>query len=128
MDILGYWKMDLVGKSAAIVGASEILGKPLSLILTEMDATVTLLHSKTPEISLYTKKADILISAAGKEGLITADMVKKGSAIIDVGAPKGDVRTDEVAGKVAFLSPVPGGAGPLTIANLIENLINSIEE
>lgn len=128
LKVLEFSKVDLHNKNVVIIGASEILGKPLSHILTDMGATVSLLHKKSGDISKYTKEADILISATGEPEIIGKDLVKDNSIIVDVGAPNGDVRTQEVLGKVSFLSPVPGGVGPMTINCLLENLINSLIE
>jgi methylenetetrahydrofolate dehydrogenase (NADP+)/methenyltetrahydrofolate cyclohydrolase len=109
-----------------ILGASEILGKPLNIILKKMGANVSLLDKNTLNIKSYTQKADVLISATGCPALIGKDDIKENSVIIDVGAPKGDVITSEVVGKARFLSPVPGGVGPMTISCLLENLVESI--
>ncbi len=110
-----------------ILGASEILGKPLSIILENMGATISVLNKSTSDIRLYTQKTDVLISATGCSGLIRGKDIKENSIVIDVGAPRGDVITSEVIGKAKFLSPVPGGVGPMTIACLLENLVESIE-
>lgn len=128
LKVLTFFKVELPNKNVVLIGASEILGKPLSHILTDMGATVSLLHKKTSDISKYTKEADILISATGNPGIIGRDLVKNDSIVIDVGAPNGDVRTQEMLGKVTFLSPVPGGVGPMTINCLLENLVNSLIE
>lgn len=126
LTILKSWNYKLQGKHAVIIGASEILGRPLSMLLTDSGATVSILHSKTKDLQKYSCDADLLVSATGVTGLIGAEMVKQGSAVIDVGAPKGDVLTDEVLNKTAYLSPVPGGIGPVTIACLLENLVEKI--
>jgi len=128
LKVLKFSKVELHNKNVALIGASEILGKPLSHILTDLGATVSLLHKKTGDISKYTKEADILISATGNPGIIGKELVKNDSIVIDVGAPNGDVRTQEMLEKVSFLSPVPGGVGPMTINCLLENLINSLIE
>jgi methylenetetrahydrofolate dehydrogenase (NADP+)/methenyltetrahydrofolate cyclohydrolase len=128
LKVLKSSKVEFHNKNVVLIGASEILGKPLSHILTDMGSTVSLLHRKTGDISKYTKEADILISATGEPGIIGKDLIKDNSVVIDVGAPNGDVRTQEVLGKVSFLSPVPGGVGPMTINCLLENLINSLIE
>ena len=128
LKVLEFSKVDLNGKKIVIIGISEILGKPLSHILTDKGATVSLLHKATADISNYSKEADILISATGDPGIIGKDLVKENSVVIDVGAPNGDVKTEEISTKVSFLSPVPGGVGPMTIYCLLENLINSLIE
>lgn len=115
--------VSLSGKKVVIIGASEILGKPLSMILTDKGATVSILHMATGDIGNYTKDADLLVSATGSPGLIGADNIKSGAVVIDVGAPKGDVKTQEVIKIASFLSPVPGGVGPVTISCLLENLL-----
>lgn len=128
LKVLNFSKTKLGGKKVVIIGASEILGKPLSHILTDKGATVSLLHKATGDISKYTKEADILISATGNPAIIGKDLVNDKSIVIDVGAPSGDVITSEINNKVAFLSPVPGGVGPITISCLLENLIESLIE
>jgi len=124
-----------------VVGASRLVGAPLSMMLTEQGkATVTICHKYTPNLSSFTRNADILIVAVGKPGLITADMVKEGSVVIDVGttrvegpqfkngfALKGDVDFKEVAPKTSFITPVPGGVGPMTIASLLLNTLHATE-
>lgn len=128
LKVLEFSKVNLHNKNVVLIGASEILGKPLSHILTDMGATISLLHKATNDISRHTKEADVLISATGNPGIIGKDLVRDNSIVIDVGAPNGDVRTQEILGKVSFLSPVPGGVGPMTINCLLENLINSLIE
>jgi methylenetetrahydrofolate dehydrogenase (NADP+)/methenyltetrahydrofolate cyclohydrolase len=125
-------KPDLTGQHAVIVGRSNIVGKPTALLLTAENATVTLCHSKTENLSLHTKAADILISAAGKSNLITADMVKPGAIVIDVGINRldngkltGDVDFAAVSRIASAITPVPGGIGPLTIAFLLKNIIDA---
>jgi methylenetetrahydrofolate dehydrogenase (NADP+)/methenyltetrahydrofolate cyclohydrolase len=126
--VLDFAKIDPNGKRVVLIGASEILGKPLSHILTDKGATVSLLHKATSDISDYSKDADILISATGNPSIIGKEMIKDGAVVIDVGAPNGDVKTQEVIGKASFLSPVPGGVGPMTIHCLLENLIEGMIE
>lgn len=106
---------------AVIVGASNLVGKPLSLVLSNLGATVTLCRSTTRNLAKHTKMADILVSATGKPGLIKKEMVKKGAVVIDVGETKGDVEED-VAQVASFLTPVPGGVGPVTVVSLLENV------
>jgi len=120
------------GKHAVIVGRSNIVGKPVSVLLQQKNATVTMCHSKTEPLEEYTKQADILVVAAGKPRLITADMVKKGAVVIDVGINKvmgksiGDVDFDDVKKVAGYITPVPGGVGPMTIAMLLENVLQCI--
>ncbi len=122
----------LEGKHAVVVGRSNIVGKPISILLQQKNCTVTMCHSKTKPLAEYTKKADILVLAIGKARAITKDMVKKGAIVIDVGTNKvydklvGDV--DEEVKKVAgYITPVPGGVGPMTIACLLENTLECME-
>ena len=114
------------GSNAIIVGASNIVGKPLAIMLSTMGATVTVCRSTTGNLSDFTKGADILVSATGVPGLIKKEMIKRGAVVIDVGAPKPDV--DPAVGEVAsFLTPVPGGVGPLTVISLLENTLDAAE-
>ena len=122
------------GKRCVVVGRSNIVGKPVALLMLREDATVTLCHSQTKELGSITREADILIAAAGKAGLITADMVKEGAVVIDVGQVRiqgkwqGDVDFGPVCQKAAFTTPVPGGVGPMTIAMLMDNTVESAQE
>jgi methylenetetrahydrofolate dehydrogenase (NADP+)/methenyltetrahydrofolate cyclohydrolase len=126
------------GAEAVIVGASEIAGKPIALLLTEQMATITLCHIATKNLAAHTRRAEILVVAVGKPGLITADHVKEGAVVIDVGINRvtlpdgakktvGDVDADAVYPKVARLSPVPNGVGPMTVAMLLKNTLRSAE-
>ena len=121
------------GKNAVVVGRSNIVGKPVALMLLEKNATVTVCHSKTKNISEFTKKADILVVAAGKANLIRKDMVKEGSVVIDVGINRvneklaGDVDFDSVKEVAGFITPVPGGVGPMTRAMLMQNTLKAME-
>lgn len=124
---------DPKGKRAVVVGRSNIVGKPLSLLLLAADATVTIAHSRTPDLSDLTRSADILVAAVGRENLITADMVKPGAVVIDVGINRnaegklcGDVAAD-VAEVASAITPVPGGVGPMTIAMLLTNTVLAAE-
>jgi methylenetetrahydrofolate dehydrogenase (NADP+)/methenyltetrahydrofolate cyclohydrolase len=118
---------DLTGKDAVIVGHGNLVGKPLSVLMANAGATVTVCHSKTRNLAEKTRSADILIAAAGKAGLITADMVKPGALVVDVGMnrlPDGRLVGDcdaEAIGKIADITGVPGGVGPMTVAMLLEN-------
>jgi methylenetetrahydrofolate dehydrogenase (NADP+)/methenyltetrahydrofolate cyclohydrolase len=123
---------DLRGKNAVVVGASNIVGKPIASLLLNLNATVDICHIYTKNLKEHTLKADILVVAVGKPNLITADMVKDDVIIFDVGINKtesgkivGDVDFDEVSKKASFITPVPGGVGPMTIAMLLENTIKS---
>lgn len=130
MTILDNLGVDLVGKNAVVVGRSVIVGKPMAHLLLKRGATVTICHSKTKDLSSHTKNADVLVVATGVPGLITKDMVKPNSIIIDVGINKvdgkvvGDVKTDEVQEVVEYITPVPGGVGITTVLSLVENLVD----
>lgn len=130
IELLNYYNIDLTGKSCVIVGRSNIVGKPMAALLLEKNATVTICHSKTRDIPSFTKKADVIVAAVGKAGFITADMVKDGAVVIDVGINRnesgklcGDVDFDSVKEKASYITPVPGGCGPMTIAVLMKNTI-----
>lgn len=117
------------GKEAVVVGRSNIVGKPVSILLLEKGATVTICHSKTKDLTEHTKKADILVASVGKPKLITSDMVKNGAIVIDVGINRtqgklvGDVDFENVKEKASYITPVPKGVGPMTIAMLLENTL-----
>lgn len=130
MRLLAEYKIPVAGARAVVVGRSVIVGRPLSMLLLHANATVTICHSRTADLQRHTLDADILVAAVGSLGLITQDMVKVGAAVVDVGMN----RTDEgvfgdvdpgVAGVAAFLTPVPGGVGPMTIACLLENALKA---
>ncbi|MCK5779721.1 MAG: bifunctional methylenetetrahydrofolate dehydrogenase/methenyltetrahydrofolate cyclohydrolase, partial [Psychrilyobacter sp.] len=120
------------GKDVVIIGRSNIVGKPLALMLTNESATVTLCHSKTKKLKEKTINSDIVIIAVGIENFLTEDMVKKGSIVIDAGINRnsqgqlcGDVDYENVSKKTSFITPVPGGVGPMTIAMLMKNTLKS---
>ncbi|MDG1822570.1 MAG: bifunctional methylenetetrahydrofolate dehydrogenase/methenyltetrahydrofolate cyclohydrolase FolD [Flavobacteriaceae bacterium] len=138
MELLRRYKLDISGKHAVVIGRSHIVGRPMSILLSEKgnpgNATVTLTHSRTKNLSEITQKADIVVSALGVPNFLTADMVKQDAVIIDVGItrvpdethPKGyvivgDVAYNEVKEKASYITPVPGGVGPMTIAMLLQN-------
>jgi len=141
MELLRRYKIETKGKHAVVVGASRIAGAPLSMMLTEQGhATVTICHKYTQDLKNYTRSADILLVAVGKPGLITADMVKEGAVVVDIGttrvegpeyakgwAIKGDVDFKSVAPKCSFITPVPGGVGPMTIVSLLMNTLKATE-
>lgn len=122
-----YSSEELTGKHAVIVGRSNLVGKPLAELLLMLDMTVTVCHSKTKDLAKHTKDADILVAAVGKKHLITADMVKEGAIVIDVGINRengklyGDVDYENVAPKCSAITPVPGGVGPMTVVMLLWN-------
>jgi len=126
--------IDVAGKNAVVVGASNIVGKPMALMLLQKEATVTICHAKTRDLAQYTILADILIVAAGKPGLIVPQMVRQGAIVIDVGINclpdnriVGDVDFEGVKKKASWITPVPGGVGPMTVTMLIENTLRSAE-
>lgn len=128
VELLDYYNIDLKGKNVVIVGRSNLVGKPLINLMLNNDATVTICHSKTNNLGIITKNADILVVAVGRANLITSDMVKDDSVIIDVGINRvngkmvGDVDFDSVKDKVSFITPVPGGVGQMTVFELFNNL------
>ncbi|MDO8503490.1 MAG: bifunctional 5,10-methylenetetrahydrofolate dehydrogenase/5,10-methenyltetrahydrofolate cyclohydrolase [bacterium] len=128
LAILEESKIVIRGSNVVIVGVSEILGKPLAAELTERRATVTTTHRGTRDLAGVIKRADILVSATGTPNLIKGDMVKSGVVVIDVGAPKGDVLFQEVKDIASFITPVPGGVGPVTVSCLLENTVLAAEE
>ncbi|MCB0429809.1 MAG: bifunctional methylenetetrahydrofolate dehydrogenase/methenyltetrahydrofolate cyclohydrolase FolD [Flavobacteriales bacterium] len=140
MQLIKRYGIETSGKHAVVIGRSHIVGRPMSILLSQNAAhgncTVTLCHSRTQNLPELCRQADIIVAALGKPGFLTADMVKEGAVVIDVGitrvpdanSPKGyvirgDVAFDEVAPKCAFISPVPGGVGPMTIASLLQNTL-----
>ncbi len=130
MELLHRSGINVAGKRAVVVGRSKIVGRPMMLLLLNADATVTVCHSRTNELKRICSEADILIAAVGKPHFITADMVKQGAVVIDVGINRiddklaGDVDFDRVAPKTSFITPVPGGVGPMTIAMLLKNTLD----
>lgn len=132
MKILEDYNIDLEGKHAVVIGRSNIVGKPMSQCLLAQNATVTVCHSRTKNLPEITKQADILVAAIGKPCFVTEDMVKPGAVVIDVGINrmddgklKGDVDFENVSPKVNYITPVPGGVGPMTIAMLMTNLVKA---
>ncbi len=139
IKLLLHYNISLDGQNVVIVGRGNIVGKPLALALTNRNATVTLCHSKTKDLSFYTKRADILISAVGKPNLIKGNMVKEGFIGVDVGTTrvetiengqpvrklKGDFDFESVSKKASYITPVPGGIGPMTVACVVGNLLKA---
>lgn len=135
MQLLETYQIPIEGKQAVIIGRSNIVGKPLSQCLLQKHATVTICHSRTKHLKEITQKADILVSAVGKLNLVTADMVKEGAVVIDVGMNRkpdgklaGDVDFEKVQSVASFITPVPGGVGPMTIAMLMHNVIQAASQ
>lgn len=129
--MLEHYKIPVAGKNVVVVGASNIVGKPLAIMLMNRDATVTICHEQTKDLSLHTREADILITAVGKPGLIDADMIKKGAVVIDIGITptmeglKGDVDFEAAKDITSAITPVPGGVGPMTVACLLRNCVTA---
>ena len=131
--LLEHYEIPVAGKHAVVVGRSNTVGKPLSVMLLNRDATVTICHSKTQDLGGYTRQADILIAAVGKPKMIRGAMVKAGAVVVDVGIHRidgklcGDVDFDEVKEKASAITPVPGGVGPMTVASLLGNCVRAKE-
>jgi len=134
LKMLEHIGFDLRGKHAVVIGRSNIVGKPMALLLLQRDATVTLCHSRTPDLKTHTRQADVIVAAVGKAGLLTADMVKPGAVVLDVGTNRdaagklcGDVDFAGVKEVAGYLTPVPGGVGPMTITMLLSNTVQAAE-
>ena len=132
MRLLAEYGIDPTGKRCVVVGRSNIVGKPQAMLMLWGDATVTVCHTKTPDLAAECRQADILISAAGHMGLITGDMIKQGAVVVDVAVNRneagklcGDVVFEEALEKVSYITPVPGGVGPVTRAMLMENTLRA---
>ena len=130
MRLLEFYKIDVVGKRCVVIGRSNIVGKPMAHLLLEKNGTVTVCHSKTEGLSEITRSADILVAAVGRPLFVTADMVKPGAVVIDVGINRnsegklvGDVDFESVSAIASYITPVPGGVGPMTITMLLENAL-----
>ena len=135
MELLREYGISAAGKHCVVLGRSNIVGKPMTLLLLRDNGTVTVCHSKTPDLKEQCLKADILVSAVGRTGLVTADMVKEGAVVIDVAMNRdengklcGDVVYGEVAEKASFITPVPGGVGPMTRAVLMRNVLAAAKD
>ena len=131
--LLDYYAIEIAGKHAVVLGRSNIVGKPVANLLLQRHATVTICHSKTTNLKEITLQADILIAAVGRPHFVGSEMVKEGAVVIDVGINRvdgklvGDVEFDPVAEKAAFITPVPGGVGPMTIAQLMKNTLKAFK-
>ena len=142
MELLKRYNIQTEGKNCVVIGASRLVGAPLSMMLVEEGkATVTICHKHTKDIASFTRQADILVVAVGKPGIVTADMVKEGVVVIDVGITRladetnakgyvitGDVDFENVSKKASYITPVPGGVGPMTIAMLLKNTLLAREK
>jgi methylenetetrahydrofolate dehydrogenase (NADP+)/methenyltetrahydrofolate cyclohydrolase len=131
LESIGY---DLKGKHAVVIGRSNIVGKPMALMLLQKNATVTICHSATPDLKAMTLQADVIVAAVGKRNMLTADMVKPGAVVLDVGMNRndegklcGDVDFDGVKEVASYITPVPGGVGPMTITMLLVNTLEAAE-
>lgn len=132
MEMLREYGIEVAGKHCVVLGRSNIVGKPMGMLLLQQSGTVTTCHSKTPDLPAITRQADILVSAVGRVGLVTGDMVKEGAAVIDVAMNRnaqgrlcGDVDMASVEPRASYITPVPGGVGPMTRAMLMENLLRA---
>lgn len=130
-QMLKHYSIPIAGKHAVVVGRSDIVGAPTALMLLAEDATVTICHSKTPDLAVHTRQADILVVAVGKPQMITAEMVKPGAVVIDAGINRvdgklvGDVDYDKVKAVAGWITPVPGGVGPMTVTGLMINTLQA---
>lgn len=135
IELLKKNKVELSGKNAVVIGRSNIVGKPMSLLLLRENCTVTICHSKTQNLSFYTKNADIVVVAIGQAKFLKGDMIKRGAVVVDVGMDRdecgklcGDVDFEECAKTASYITPVPGGVGPMTIAMLLKNTLKSFKK
>ena len=135
MKLLEFYNVDICGKECVVIGRSNIVGKPMAHLLLEKNGTVTVCHSRTKSLAEVTKRADILVVAIGKPEFLSADMVKDGAVVIDVGINRtaegklvGDVAFAEVSKKASYITPVPGGVGPMTITMLLKNTLTAAEK
>ncbi len=135
MEMLNYENIDITGKECVVIGRSNIVGKPMSMLLLHKNGTVTVCHSKTANLKEVCRRADILVAAVGRANFVTADMVKDGAVVIDVGINRldngklcGDVNFAEVEPKASYITPVPGGVGPMTIATLMKNTLTAAKK
>ena len=134
MELLSYYNIDLCSKNCVVVGRSNIVGKPMACLLLEKNATVTVCHSRTKNLGEICRSADVIVAAVGKAKFITADMVKDGAVVVDVGINRnengklcGDVDFENVKEKASYITPVPGGCGPMTIAMLMKNTVAAVK-
>ena len=132
MELLKYYNIDVAGKHCVVIGRSNIVGKPMSMLMLHANATVTICHSRTRDLANMVSQADIVVAAVGRAGFVTVDMVKEGAVVVDVGINRnengklcGDVDFENVSKKASYITPVPGGVGPMTIAMLMQNTLTS---
>lgn len=139
IKMLAYYQIETAGKHCVIIGRSDIVGKPMSALMLQQNCTVTICHSKTPDVPVFTKQADIIIAAVGIPNYLTGEMVKEGAVVIDVGITRvddlnakngyrliGDVHFESVAPKCSWITPVPGGVGPMTRVGLLLNTLEAV--
>lgn len=134
IKLLDHYEIDISGKHAVILGRSNIVGKPVSMLLLQRNATITICHSRTKNLEEITRSADILVAAIGRANFVTENMVRKGAIVIDVGINRvdgkltGDINFEPVSKKASYITPVPGGVGPMTIALLMENTLKAFKK
>ena len=135
MKLLEHYEIDVCGKECVVLGRSNIVGKPMAHLLLQKNGTVTVCHSKTTDLQAVTKRADVLVVAIGKAGFVTADMVKPGAVVVDVGINRldngklcGDVDFEAVSAVASYITPVPGGVGPMTITMLLQNTVKAAQK
>ena len=135
MEMLKFYNISVSGKKCVVIGRSNIVGKPMAMLLLKENGTVEICHSRTENLKEETLSADILVAAVGKTRFVTADMVKEGAVVIDVGMNRdedgklcGDVDFNNVEKKTSYITPVPGGVGPMTITMLLENTVRAVEK
>ena len=134
IKLLDHYEIDISGKHAVVLGRSNIVGKPLSMLLLQRNATITICHSRTKNLEEITRSADILVAAIGRANFVTKNMVSEGTIVIDVGINRvdgkltGDINFEPVSKKASYITPVPGGVGPMTIALLMENTLKAFKK
>jgi methylenetetrahydrofolate dehydrogenase (NADP+) / methenyltetrahydrofolate cyclohydrolase len=134
IELLDYYDIEMSGKHAVIIGRSNIVGKPVSMLLLQRNATITICHSRTQDLEEVTRSADIIVAAVGRANFVTEEMVSEGTVVIDVGINRvdgkltGDVDFEPVSKKASHITPVPGGVGPMTIALLMENTLKAFKD
>ena len=134
IKLLDHYEIDISGKHAVVLGRSNIVGKPVSMLLLQRNATITICHSRTKNLEEITRSADILVAAIGRANFVTENMVSKGAIVIDVGINRvdgkltGDINFETVSKKASYITPVPGGVGPMTIALLMENTLKAFKK
>ena len=134
IELLDHYDIEISGKHAVIIGRSNIVGKPVSMLLLQRNATITICHSRTQDLEEVTRSADIIVAAVGRANFVTEEMVSEGTVVIDVGINRvdgkltGDVDFEPVSKKASYITPVPGGVGPMTIALLMENTLKAFKD